>query len=85
MKYAEQKIFCICLETYKIYEGNDFDKIYEVLSTIENKQVKTNNISIEKYKEMSENPDIEQEHWSRTAEGIYKTRHDSIRLMKCIC
>ena len=40
-KYAEQKIFCICVDVYKIYEGTDFDKIYEVLSTLkktENKQ-----------------------------------------------
>ena len=31
---------------------------------------------------MSENPDFEQDYWSRTAEGIYKIGHDSIRLMK---
>ena len=34
LKYAEHKIFCICIEVYKIYEGNDFDKIYEALSTL---------------------------------------------------
>ena len=33
LKYAELKTFCICLAVYKIYEGSDFDKIYEVLST----------------------------------------------------
>ena len=33
MKYAELKIFCICVDVYRIYEGNDNDKIYEVLST----------------------------------------------------
>ena len=27
LKYAEQKIFCICIYVYKIYEGNDYDKI----------------------------------------------------------
>ena len=31
---------------------------------------------------MSENPDFEQDHWSKTAVGIYKVGHDSIRLMK---
>ena len=31
---------------------------------------------------MSENPDFEQDHHSRTAKGIYKIEHDSIRLMK---
>ena len=33
---------------------------------------------------MLENSDFEQEHWSRTAESIYKIAHDSIRLMKWI-
>ena len=36
----------------------------------------------EKYKNMFENPDFEQDHWSRTAEVIYKIRYESIRLMK---
>ena len=31
---------------------------------------------------MLENPDFEQDNCSRTAEGIYKIEHDSIRLMK---
>ena len=31
---------------------------------------------------MLENPDFEQDHWSRTAEGFYKIGHDSIRLME---
>ena len=44
--------------------------------------MKLNNILIEKYKDMLENPDFEQDYYSRTAIGTYKTRHDSIRLMK---
>ena len=44
----------------KIYEGDDFDKIYEVSSTLKNKKVKINNISIEKYKNMLESPNFEQ-------------------------
>ena len=40
LKYAEQKIFCICIDVYKIYEGDDYDKIYEVLSTLKNKKLK---------------------------------------------
>ena len=36
LKYAEQKIFCICVDVYKIYEGDDFDKTYEVLYTLRN-------------------------------------------------
>ena len=37
---------------------------------------------IEKYKDMLEYPDFEQDYFSRTAIGIYKNGHDSIRLMK---
>ena len=34
---------------------------------------------------MIEIPNFEQNYWSKTAEGIYKIGHDSIRLMKWIC
>ena len=84
LKYDEQKIFCICIDVYKIYEGDDFDKIFEVLSTLKNKKLKINNILIEKYTDMLKNPDFEQDYWSRTAIGIYKIGHDSIRLLKRI-
>ena len=33
---------------------------------------------------MNENPDFEQDFWSRTARGIYKIGHDSVTLMKCL-
>ena len=82
LKCAEQKIFCICVEVYKTYEGNDFEEIYEVLPTLKNKKLKSNIILIEKYKDMLENPDFEQDYYSRTAEGIYKIGHYSVRLMK---
>ena len=85
LKYAEVKVFSICLDVYKIYEGDDYDKIHEVLSTLKNKKLKINNLLIEKDKNMLLNPNFEQKHWSRTAEGIYKIGHDSIRLMKWIC
>ena len=49
---------------------------------MKNKDLKTNNILIEKYKDNLENPDFEQDYWSRTATSIYKIGHDSIRLMK---
>ena len=47
-----------------------------------NKNIKVNNILIEKYRGMCDNPDFEQDLYSRTAVGLYKIRHDSIRLMK---
>ena len=44
--------------------------------------MKLNNILIGKYEDVLENPDFEQDHWSRTASGAYKIGHDSIRLIK---
>ena len=41
LKYAEVKIFSLCVDVYKIYEGDDFDEINKVLSAlkkIKNKQ-----------------------------------------------
>ena len=37
LKYAEQKIFCICVDVYKIYEGDNYDEIYKILTTLKNK------------------------------------------------
>ena len=34
---------------------------------------------------MLRNPNFEQDHFSRTATGIYKIGYESIRLMKWIC
>ena len=85
LKYAEQKIFCICIDVYKIYEGDDYDEIYKVLSTLKNKKLKISNILIGKYKDMLENSNFEQNRYSITSTGIYKKGHDSIRLMKWIC
>ena len=34
---------------------------------------------------MLENTNFEQDYYSRTATGLYKIGHDSIRLMKWIC
>ena len=84
LKYAEQKIFCICIDVYKIYEGNDYDEIYKVLSTLKNKKLKINNTLIDIYKDMIKNPNFEQNKYSITSTGIYKTGHDSMRLMKWI-
>ena len=85
LKYAEQKIFCICIDVYKIYESDDYDQIYKTLSTLKNKKLQINNKLTEIYKDMLLNPNFEQNYCSRTATGIYKIGHDSIRLMKWIC
>ena len=82
MKYAEQKIFGICVDVYKTNEGTDYDKLYDVLPTFK-ENLKINDILIENYKDMIENPNFEQHYWSRTPKGLYKIGHDSIRLMKC--
>ena len=85
LKYAEQKIFCICIDLYKIYEGDDYDEIYKVLSTLKNEKLKINNILIEIYEDMLKNPNFEQNKYSLTSTGIYKIGYDSNRLMKWIC
>ena len=82
MKYAEVKILSICVDLSKIYESVDYDKIYEVLTTLKNKKLKINIILIEKYKDLLENPNFEQNRYSITSTGIYKIGHDCIRLMK---
>ena len=60
LKYAEVKIFSICVDVYKIYEGDNFDEIYKVLSTLKNKKLKINNSLIEIYEDMLKNPNFEQ-------------------------
>ena len=47
LKYAEVEIFSICVDVYKIYESDDYDEIYEVLSTLKNKKLKIKNNLIE--------------------------------------
>ena len=64
LKYAEVKLFSICLDLYKIYESDDFSEILKYLSTLKNKKLKINNTLIEKYKNTLENPDFEQNYWS---------------------
>ena len=85
LNYAEVKIFSLCVDLYKIYEGSDYNQIFKVLSTLKYKKLKINNNLIEIFKDMLKNPDFEQNFWSRTSTGIYKIGHDSIRLMKWIC
>ena len=34
IKYAEQKLFCICIDVYMIYDVNENDEIYKVLSIL---------------------------------------------------
>ena len=44
-----------------------------------------NNILIKKYKKVLENPDFEQNQYSKTATSIYKIGHHSIRSMNWLC
>ena len=77
-------MFCICVDVYKIYEGEDIDRKFEVSSALKNKNLKINIISNEIYKDMLENLNFEQNKYSITSTGNYKLAHDSIRLMKWI-
>ena len=52
LKYAEVKIFSICVDLYRIYEGDDYEEIFKVLSTLENKNLKIDNNLIEIYEDM---------------------------------
>ena len=85
LKYAGVKIFSICVDLYKIYEGNDYDEIYKILSTLKYKKLKVTNTLIEIYKDMLRNLNFERNKYSITLTGIYRIGHDSIRLMKWIC
>ena len=49
---------------------------------MKNNKLKINKILIEKLKNILKTPDFEQDYWSRTAKGIYKKGHESIRLTK---
>ena len=71
LKYAEVKIFSICVDVCKIYEGDDYDEIYKVLSTLKNKKLKINNTLNEIYKDMLKNPNFEQNKYSLTSTGIF--------------
>ena len=60
LKYAEIKIFSICVDLYKVYEGDDYDEIYKVLSILKNKKLEINNTLIDMYKDTLKNPNFEQ-------------------------
>ena len=82
LKYAEHKIFCLCIDAYKIFEGNGCKKIYEAISNLKNKKLKNDNTLVEKYENMNLYLVLEQDYFLRTAKGIYKIRLDSVRIMK---
>ena len=65
----------------KIYDGGNFENLYEVLSNKKLKK-KLNKILIENYKDVYEYPDFGKDYWSRTAKGVFEIGHVSIRLKK---
>ena len=38
-----------------------------------------------KYNKVKKNPDFEENYFSKTAEGIHRISHYSIRILKCLC
>ena len=52
LKYAQQKIFCICVDVYQLYEDDDYNEFCKVLTTLKNKKRKINKILNEKYKDL---------------------------------
>ena len=83
LKYAERKIITICTDIVQIYNGDDYDKIIECLSTLKNKILYIKKELVELYKNMDEN--FEQTYISLSVKGVYKICYDSIRLMKWLC
>ena len=39
IKYAEHKTLCICIDVYKVFKRNDFNKFNEALSTLKIKKM----------------------------------------------
>ena len=37
-------MICLCIDVYKIYEGDDYYKMYEILPSLKSKNLKINNI-----------------------------------------
>ena len=70
LKYAEQKIFCICIDVKKIYPGDIYDEIYKVSSTLKNKKLKIIVILIENYIDMLKKPNFERNKYSVTSTGF---------------
>ena len=66
------------------YECTDFNRINKFLPELKNKKSKVKDIVIEKYKNMNEYPDFEQDYYSLTAKGVYINEHDSTQFMKWI-
>ena len=80
LKCAEKKTLCICVEIYKICEGEVLNEKSENLSKFKFEKWNLKNIIIEKFKKTE--PFSEQEFFLRTAKGVYRSGHDSIRLNK---
>ena len=81
MKYAERRIISICIDVYKVYDGNDNEKLCVCLTRVKIRKLNIKSELVGKYKNM----DKDFEHnYSGTAKGIYGIGHNSIRLMKGI-
>ena len=60
-------MFCICIDGYKMYQGNDYDKIYDALSKLKYKKFF---IFQMKSIKMCDNPHFVQNYSSKIARGI---------------
>ena len=82
LKYSKHKIFCICIEVYNIYGGNDYNKIGKALSTIKSKKTKFKRNLNRKIKSYVRTTQFGQDYYSRTATGYHIFGHDGFRLMR---
>ena len=83
IKYAEQKLITIAIEIIQIYDGEDYNKMFEVLSQIKKKKLNIKKDFIKYYNEMDSN--YQQTQISLSQKNIYKISCESIRLMKFLC
>ena len=81
LKYAVEETVSICSNVYILYEDDDFNEFFEVLSIVQNIELKFKDEFIEKYEKMKE---FEHNYRSTTAINYYRIGFGSIRLMEWI-
>ena len=70
------------MNAYKIYGINDITKMFEVLQYSKTQKIKIKNEIIEKYKNLEEHPDCEQDYHCRKVIGMNKNAYDIIPVMQ---
>ena len=83
LKYAGKKINCICFDVIQLYNGENYDKMLDVLSKLRNNKLKIKKQLIDIYKNMP--PEFQQTEFLKSAKRIYKISYDCNRFMIYLC